>query len=64
MNYEWNIIKANDNDLVEKLNSLDEGWEVFSVVPTLVFDKKIMGTPIPSGVEHNIIVRKLKTNKN
>tara|TARA_Y100000296_G_C5010564_1_gene174874 strand:+ start:187 stop:378 length:192 start_codon:yes stop_codon:yes gene_type:complete len=55
--YDWKVETADDKDLAEKLNAV-EGWEVFAVIPTLLFDRKVMGTVIPSGVQHNIVLRK------
>lgn len=63
MIYEWDVRVCNDGDLSATLNEISSSqpeWEIFSVVPTLAFEKKVMGAVIPSGVKHNIILRRSK----
>jgi len=56
--YHWHVENSNEHELEETLNRLEEDWEIFSVTPTIHFDKKVMGAPVPSEILYTIVARR------
>lgn len=57
--YDWKVHQTTDDGLERELNvKQKEGWEIFAVVPTILFKQKVMGVTIPGEVIHNIVLRK------
>jgi hypothetical protein len=63
--YEWRVETVSEG-LEAALNKHEwEGWEIFSVVPTLKFEntKVVMATvSLPKQIEYNIVMRKRKSS--
>ncbi|MEN6492859.1 MAG: hypothetical protein ABFD16_01090 [Thermoguttaceae bacterium] len=58
--YEWHVVKVREHELQGTLDALDEAWEVFSVIPTIHFGVRVMGTPVPSEILYSVIARRPK----
>lgn len=59
--YEWNVVSVEAGGLSTMLNGLEREWEIFAVAPVMQFDARVMGTPVPSGVQFTIIARRKKS---
>lgn len=58
--YEWKVVKISEDALEKTLNGVADGWEVFSVLPTIYFGTRFMGTPVPSEVLYAVVLRRQK----
>lgn len=56
--WRWKVVAATTGELESQLNALAREWEVFAVLPELAFGAKMMGTPVPSGVQYRIVLRR------
>lgn len=57
--FKWRVFQTTDDGLERELNRWEnEGWEIYQIVPTILFKQKVMGVTIPGEVIHNIVLRK------
>ncbi|MEX0715122.1 MAG: hypothetical protein WD066_00975 [Planctomycetaceae bacterium] len=56
--WRWKVVAATTDELESQLNALSREWEIFAVLPELAFGAKMMGTPVPSGVQYRIVLRR------
>ena len=56
------IFGVEEGDLDEKLNGIEEGWEVFNVMPNLRFERVKMGfgisVSLPCEITYTIVFKK------
>ena len=63
--YEWKVFQTTDDGLERELNvKQQEGWEIFSIVQTPIFNQKVMGASLPGEIIHNLVLRKSNAKKN